>query len=136
MGLPQVYGSSDIRNALTLAAVTILALLYGFQWLKPQPFRLVNGKKFGELTNVRAKKEFMFGARKLIAKGLALAPGSPFRVIGDVGEILILPPKYAYEIRNHDHLSFTKAAFKRFEGKSKVEAYCNCKHAQDDYSKR
>ncbi|KAG6171423.1 hypothetical protein E4U51_008578 [Claviceps purpurea] len=114
MGLPQVYGSSDIRNALTLAAVTILALLYGFQWLKPQPFRLINGKKFGELTNVRAKKEFMFGARKLIAKGLALAPGSPFRVIGDVGEILILPPKYAYEIRNHDHLSFTKAAFKWF----------------------
>ncbi|KAG6061376.1 hypothetical protein E4U16_005094 [Claviceps sp. LM84 group G4] len=112
MGLPQVYGSSDIKYALTLGAVTILALLYGFQWLKPRPFRLINGRKFGELTNVRAKKEFVFGARKLIAKGLALVPGSPFRVIGDVGEILILPPKYAYEIRNHDHLSFTKAAFK------------------------
>ncbi|KAG6141279.1 hypothetical protein E4U28_003122 [Claviceps purpurea] len=112
MGLPQVYGSSDPKYALTLVAVTILALFYCFQWLKPQPFRLVNGRKFGELTNVRAKKEFMFGARQLIAKGLALAPGFPFRVIGDVGEILILPPKYAHEIRNHDHLSFTQAAFK------------------------
>ncbi|KAG6263970.1 hypothetical protein E4U47_007093 [Claviceps purpurea] len=112
MGLPQVYGSSDPKYALTLGAVTILALFYCFQWLKPQPFRLVNGRKFGELTNVRAKKEFMFGARQLIAKGLALAPGFPFRVIGDVGEILILPPKYAHEIRNHDHLSFTQAAFK------------------------
>ncbi|KAG6270011.1 hypothetical protein E4U48_004037 [Claviceps purpurea] len=114
MGLPQVYGSSDPKYALTLVAVTILALFYCFQWLKPQPFRLVNGRKFGELTNVRAKKEFMFGARQLIAKGLALAPGFPFRVIGDVGEILILPPKYAHEIRNHDHLSFTQAAFKWF----------------------
>ncbi|CCE30819.1 probable cytochrome P450 monooxygenase (lovA) [Claviceps purpurea 20.1] len=114
MGLPQVYGSSDPKYALTLVVVTILALFYCFQWLKPQPFRLVNGRKFGELTNVRAKKEFMFGARQLIAKGLALAPGFPFRVIGDVGEILILPPKYAHEIRNHDHLSFTQAAFKWF----------------------
>ncbi|KAG6114714.1 hypothetical protein E4U13_003230 [Claviceps humidiphila] len=114
MGLPQVYGSSDLKYALTLVAVTVLALLCCFQWLKPQPLRLVNGRKFGELSDVRAKKEFVFGARQLIAKGLALAPGFPFRIIGDVGEILILPPKYAYEIRNHDHLSFTKAAFKWF----------------------
>ncbi|KAG6040948.1 hypothetical protein E4U41_006539 [Claviceps citrina] len=112
--LPQLDNPLEVTCAITLAAATIVALVYGFQWLKPSPFCLVNGTKFGELTKVRAKKEFLFGARQLIAKGLALAPGRPFRIMGDVGEILILPPKYAYEIRNHDQLSFTMAAFKWF----------------------
>ncbi|KAM0266895.1 hypothetical protein ACHAPA_006464 [Fusarium lateritium] len=43
-----------------------------------------------------------------------MVPGKPFRIIGDVGEIFILPSKYAYEIRNHDQLSFTMAAYKWF----------------------
>ncbi|KAF4472124.1 gibberellin cluster-GA14-synthase [Fusarium albosuccineum] len=101
-------------NAATLILLAILAVIYSLRWLKPSPFRIINGKRLGELTNVRAKKEFMFGARQLIAKGLELAPGQPFRIMGDVGEIFILPPKYAYEIRNHDQLSFTRAAFKWF----------------------
>ncbi|KAG5984138.1 hypothetical protein E4U55_005937 [Claviceps digitariae] len=107
-------GLLEVAYALAMASTAIFALLYSLKWLKPSPFHLVNGKKFGEFTDVRVKKEFMLGARQLIAKGLALAPGLPFRIMGDVGEILILPPKYAYEIRNHDQLSFTKAAFKWF----------------------
>lgn len=108
----QLSGSIEIKYALTLVSTAIFVLFCSLKWLKASPFRLVNGKKFGDFTNVRVKKEFMFGARQLIAKGLALSPGLPFRIMADVGEVLILPPKYAYEIRNHDQLSFTKAAFK------------------------
>ncbi|KAK7423219.1 hypothetical protein QQZ08_009115 [Neonectria magnoliae] len=107
-------GLNEVAYAVTFAILTVFAAIWSIRWLKPSPFQLVNGKKLGEFTNVRAKKEFMFGARQLIAKGLELAPGRPFRIMGDVGEIFILPPKYAYEIRNHDQLSFTKAAFKWF----------------------
>ncbi|KAF5983389.1 gibberellin cluster-GA14-synthase [Fusarium bulbicola] len=38
----------------------------------------------------------------------------PFRIMGDVGELHILLPKYAYEVRNNEKLSFTMAAFKWF----------------------
>ncbi|KAF4341566.1 gibberellin cluster-GA14-synthase [Fusarium beomiforme] len=78
------------------------------------PYLMVNGKKPGEFSSVRAKKDFMVGARQLIAKGLALSPDKPFRIIGDVGELFILQPKYAHELRNSDKVSFTKAAYKWF----------------------
>jgi cytochrome P450 monooxygenase-1 len=73
---------------------------------------MVNGRKFGELSNVRAKRDFAFGARQLLEKGLEMSPDKPFRIMGDVGELHILPPKYAYEVRNNEKLSFTMAAFK------------------------
>ncbi|KAF4429604.1 gibberellin cluster-GA14-synthase [Fusarium austroafricanum] len=105
---------SEHSSSLSWALLTILMFMLCAKWLKPNPLHLVNGKRLGELTNVRAKRDFMLGARQLIAKGLEMTPDKPFRVIGDVGELFILPPKYAYEIRNHDQLSFTMAAFKWF----------------------
>ncbi|CZS79478.1 unnamed protein product [Fusarium graminearum] len=72
------------------------------------------GRKFGELSDVRAKRDFAFGARQLLEKGLKMSPDKPFRIMGDVGELHILPPKYAYEVRNNEQLSFTMAAFKGF----------------------
>lgn len=104
-----------IRSNKNSMSLSLLAVLLGFlclKWLRPSPFRMINGKRLGELTNIRAKKEFMVGAQGLIAKGLEMVPGKPFRIMGDVGEIFILPPNYAHEIRNHEQLSFTMAAFK------------------------
>ncbi|KIL86300.1 hypothetical protein FAVG1_10698 [Fusarium avenaceum] len=106
-----------LRSNKKSMSLSLLAVLLGFlclKWLRPSPFRIINGKKPGELTNIRAKKEFMIGAQGLIAKGLEMVPGKPFRIMGDVGEIFILPPNYAHEIRNHEQLSFTMAAFKWF----------------------
>ncbi|KAI1877566.1 hypothetical protein JX265_003574 [Neoarthrinium moseri] len=104
-------------NIAYLIISSFLAATLGFWcfWAsKPWSFSLINGRKFWEITNARAKKDFMLRARSLIANGLQRYPGRPFRIMADVGEVLILPPKYAYEIRNHDDLSFTKAAFKWF----------------------
>ncbi|KAM4055521.1 cytochrome p450 [Hirsutella rhossiliensis] len=81
---------------------------------KPSPFPLVNGKRPFELTNVRSKKLFIVKAGNMISNRLAQVPGLPFRMLADVGEILILPAKYTHEIRNHDELSVTQAAFKWF----------------------
>lgn len=101
-----------MEYTVALAALAAILAASLFQFRKPSPFPLINGKKVLELTNFRPKKDFMRMARELIAERLEKAPELPFRIIGDVGEILILPPKYAHEIRNHDQLSFTQAAFK------------------------
>lgn len=109
-----------MAHTLSLVALAIIFVAYAlqrfafflFELLKPSPFPLINGKKRWELTNVRSKMDFKLGARDMIAERLGKVPEQPFRVIADVGEILILPPKYAHEIRNHGQLSFTQAAFK------------------------
>ncbi|KAF5024598.1 hypothetical protein F66182_3361 [Fusarium sp. NRRL 66182] len=102
-----------IYTSASAIAIITLVLFFLETW-KPSPFPLVNGKKGLEFSNLRPKKEFTARARDIIAERLAKVPDLPFRVMGDVGEITILPPKYAYEIRNHDDLSFTQAAFKWF----------------------
>lgn len=40
----------------------------------------------------------------------SLYPGQPFRIITDLGEVVILPPELADEIRNENRLSFSAAA--------------------------
>ncbi|KPM42340.1 Dihydromonacolin L monooxygenase LovA [Neonectria ditissima] len=121
-GLDGFTQQSDMAQTLSLVAVAVIIMAYGLQrlafylftLLKPSAFPLINGKKRWELSNVRSKTDFMLRARAMIAERLGKFPGQPFRVIADVGEILILPPKYAHEIRNHDDMSFTQAAFKWF----------------------
>ena len=73
---------------------------------------LVNGKRWFELSNVRCRRNFIHRAGEMMRQQLDRSPRSPFRVLADVGEVLILPPEYAHEIRNNNQLSFTKAAFK------------------------
>lgn len=49
-------------------------------------------------------------SREILAKARNLFPDEPFRLITDWGEVLILPPEFADEIRNDPRLSFSKAA--------------------------
>ncbi|KAM4067868.1 cytochrome p450 [Hirsutella rhossiliensis] len=100
--------------AVVLTTLAVILAVHLRQLLRPSHFPLINGKNTLELTNVRPKREFMLRAQEMIAKRLLQVPGQPFRVIADVGEVLILPPEYAQEIRNHDQLSFTQATFKWF----------------------
>jgi cytochrome P450 monooxygenase-1 len=95
-----------------LSAFILVFTIYFIKGFKSSEFPLVNSKKAFELTRGRSKKEFIGGALEMILKRLKQAPGKPFRMIADFGDITILPPEYAYEIRNHDQLSFTQAAFR------------------------
>lgn len=38
-----------------------------------------------------------------------LYPGQPYRIITDVGEVLVLPPTVADEIRNNSDLNLARA---------------------------
>ncbi|KAJ4245527.1 hypothetical protein NW762_014036 [Fusarium torreyae] len=101
-------------TTLASAVLIVLSIWCLFGVFKTSPFPLINGKGFFHFSNARAKRDFTTRARVIIGQQMAKFPDLPFRVIGDVGEITILPPKYAHEIRNHDHMSFTQAAFKWF----------------------
>ena len=49
-------------------------------------------------------------SKQILAKARRDYPNKPFRLLTDWGEVLILPPTFADEIRNEPKLSFSKAA--------------------------
>lgn len=67
---------------------------------------LMNPRKFYDLGGIRAKLSFVFGARRLLALGVRT--GRPFRLLTDLGEMIVLPARYANEIRNDPRLSFSE----------------------------
>ena len=67
---------------------------------------LINSKKFYDLGGIRAKLAFVFGARSLLALGART--GRPFRMLTDLGEIIVLPARYGHEIRSDSRLSFSE----------------------------
>ena len=67
---------------------------------------LMNPPRFYDIGGIRAKLSFVFGARQLLAKGART--GGPFRLLTDLGEMIVLPARYANEIRNDPRLSFSE----------------------------
>ena len=67
---------------------------------------LMNPPRFHDIFGIRAKLSFVFGARRLLAQGART--GRPFRLLTDLGEMIVLPARYANEIRNDPRLSFSE----------------------------
>ena len=64
---------------------------------------LMNPRKFYDIGGIRAKLSFVFGARQLLALGVRT--GRPFRLLADLGEMIVLPARYATEIRSDPRLA-------------------------------
>ncbi|KAF4950622.1 hypothetical protein FSARC_13127 [Fusarium sarcochroum] len=64
------------------------------------------------LAKLRARTQFIKNSKEILSKARDRYSGQPFRLLTDWGELLILPPAFADEIRNDDRLSFAKAATK------------------------
>lgn len=69
---------------------------------------MLNPKLPWELTSRRAKKEFISGAHQMIDSWFKKTPRKSAQVMADVGEMKVLPPHMADEIRNDDRLSFAR----------------------------
>ena len=108
--------STDLGMPYVVTLITVILVFAApvAKIFRPSPFPLINGRKPFELTSIRQKKEFMAGAWDIVLKGLKHAAEKPFRVVADVGEVIILPPKYAYEIRNRQDMPSALATFKVF----------------------
>ncbi|KAF2756146.1 cytochrome P450 monooxygenase [Pseudovirgaria hyperparasitica] len=106
----------SIPSLLIVTVLISTVLILAIKNVQSSPYPLLNGKKGFELLNTRPKKEFMAHAWDMISRQIKAAPDEIFRVIGEVGEIIVLPPKYAHELRNHRDLSFSQAAYRWYYG--------------------
>lgn len=75
-------------------------------------YPLQNPRKFWDVTSWKAKWDFIFGVRTILEKRIAEAPNEPYRILTDFGDMTILPPDYANEIRNSEDLSFDRVVEK------------------------
>ncbi|KAF6808175.1 cytochrome p450 monooxygenase [Colletotrichum sojae] len=76
---------------------------------------LVNPPKWFQL---RAQKElgFLDDGMETLRDSRAKHPNKPFRILTELGEVIVLPPEFAQTIRNLTTLNFRKAVRKDFHG--------------------
>ncbi|KAI1330952.1 putative cytochrome P450 monooxygenase [Xylariaceae sp. FL0255] len=82
-----------------LPAILLLTVAYSY-WTRPADYKIINPRKWFELTDAKATKNFLVHAKDYIYTSYRTSPNKPFRVIADVGDTLILPNSYADEVRN------------------------------------
>ncbi|KAB2576303.1 Cytochrome p450 [Lasiodiplodia theobromae] len=110
---------SGIQHPVLVAVVVIIisTVFYNFatELVGPRAwsgFPIV-GKEEGEWTNKAAQKRWFTQSRKLLKQGLDKFSG-PFQIFNPSGALLVIPPKYADEIRNDERLSFNAFMEKTF----------------------
>ena len=96
--------SSIITTAL---CVTIIAYVLNF-FEEKSKYPLANPAAWFQ-TRMSKQIEFFTTGVEIVAQAKKEFGNKPFRLIGEQGEILVLPPQYANTIRNEKDLSFTKA---------------------------
>ncbi|GME53120.1 putative cytochrome p450 [Neofusicoccum parvum] len=93
--------------SLLFAGFVVLVTLIGYWAQEERPysgFKLV-GKEPGEWGHAKAKQRYVQNAIQILKRGMDECKGKVFQVIGSNGPLIILPPSFADEIRNNEHLS-------------------------------
>lgn len=91
-----------------LGAVLLVFVVLSSYGYSQKKLVVLNQKSPWELTNTRAKKEFVSGAQQMIDTWFKENPRKPVQLIADLGEVIVLPAHMADEIRNSDQLSFAR----------------------------
>ncbi|KAF7125610.1 hypothetical protein CNMCM5793_001849 [Aspergillus hiratsukae] len=76
---------------------------------------LINPRKFYDIGGIWAKIDFILHARRLLALGVS--SGRPFRLLTDLGEMIVLPACFASEIRSDPRLSFAEVIEQNFHSR-------------------
>ncbi|EXF84575.1 p450 monooxygenase [Colletotrichum fioriniae PJ7] len=89
-----------------------LAILVLF-WMRDQGTKLpyLNPKGRFEWSTDRVVREFVFNSYRMLYQSAKDFLGKPFRVLCDVGDVIILPPDVGQEIRNDKRFSFVQGLF-------------------------
>ena len=69
---------------------------------------LINKPAWWQLSIIK-KLEFLKTGVDVLDKSRAKSQGKPFRILTELGEMIVLPNRYANEIRNNLDLDFRKA---------------------------
>lgn len=76
-------------------------------------FPLLNPKRFWEFTPKRVQMEYHMNSTTMILEGVKKYAGEPFRLWTlEYGQVLVLPPRYANEIKNDVRFSFAQLTTK------------------------
>ncbi|OOF99136.1 hypothetical protein ASPCADRAFT_394435 [Aspergillus carbonarius ITEM 5010] len=78
------------------------------------PLPLVNPRGRFEFSYSRVKRDFIAHAPEIIERGFLLTSDKPFRISADIGEVIILPPELADEVRNNENLTFARFMYLNF----------------------
>lgn len=91
-----------------IAAVGLILL--GFLLFRDKGTKLpyVNPKSPFELSDKRAVSEFIYASKHMLYNVARSFMGKPYRVLSDLGDVIILPPHIGDEIRNDKRFSFSE----------------------------
>lgn len=95
------------EHRITVLAIGFIGFLSIWLFLstkRHQTIPLINSPKWFEPTSIRAKLAFTLNARKWLTQGVET--GKPFRVVTDIGELTVLPSRFARELRADPRLDF------------------------------
>ncbi|KAJ5165582.1 uncharacterized protein N7500_007412 [Penicillium coprophilum] len=101
-GVPISYFGTAFAILLLIAGVTLLFVFHG-----GQSFTTVNSHSWDPFRS-KAKREFESNAESLIKNGLRMG-SSPFHMVTNMGTYLVLPDRYAEELRNDERFSAYEA---------------------------
>lgn len=71
--------------------------------------RCVSCPRIGDSRLLSVQHKFVTNSKALMAAGRDSYPDQPYRIMTDVGEVVVLPPRFAEEIRNNPALSLARA---------------------------
>ncbi|KAH8198925.1 hypothetical protein TruAng_006886 [Truncatella angustata] len=113
-----VTGLDAIRDALPeglplslvgIAATIVIGILYSIITQE----RPLAGFPLASIDGMGPKKSWLFQGKQLVAEGSKKYSGA-FQVMSGTGPKIVLPNKFADELRNNPHLNFNKAFAKDF----------------------
>ncbi|KPI42051.1 Dihydromonacolin L monooxygenase LovA [Cyphellophora attinorum] len=113
------FASFERKDAWFLLALTFLVFVGLWRWMisqGPDPaLPIVQADRRGSIAKlIPTRFYWIIDGPAIIAKGLADFNETPFQVPSTSGWKVILPTKYAEELRNNENLSFTESVKKDF----------------------
>ncbi|KAK7702871.1 hypothetical protein SLS64_009482 [Diaporthe eres] len=110
----------------TLTTTFILVLLAAIVSANPKtpktngkPIPLLNPKRWFELSTLRARREYDTNSWNMTLKGMEKYRGGPFRLLTtelEGTQVVVLPPRYAEEIKSDERLNFPLLKVKGMHG--------------------
>ncbi|KAK1991392.1 cytochrome P450 [Colletotrichum falcatum] len=110
-----IIGGVSSYTPYLITATLFLVLIYTRRESYPNLPRL-NPKKATELTWSGRLLDFAMRSQELLAQGSQRFPDTPYKLFTDLGDVIVVPSKYAEELKSNRALDFNGAARDAFHG--------------------
>lgn len=100
--------------AIAVCAAVALASFIKLSPRDSEKFPTINPQTGFEILGKARRQDYAQHSASYVSQGQQRFPGKPFKLMADFGELMVLPPSYAHEIRNEPNLIFMKALHEDF----------------------